>query len=112
MKSDFPKCGEIYWIELDPTVGSETKKRRPCVILSNNAYNKYSSRVVAAPVTSQIKGVYPCEFVVDIAGKPGKVMMDQVRSFDKQRLGRKLSELDNAVMDQLGDTLKRLFDFL
>lgn len=107
-----PKCGEIYWIELDPTIGSEIKKRRPCVILSNNAYNKYSPRVIAAPITSQIKTTYACEIVVDVAGRPGKVMIDQIRSFDKQRLQSKLHQLEPSVMQQIGGIFTNLFDFL
>lgn len=112
MKNDFPKCGDIYWIELDPTVGTETKKRRPCVILSNNAYNKYSTRIIAAPVTSQIKVVYPSELIVNVLGKSGKVMLDQIRSFDKQRLRGKLSELTLSEMREIGENFKNLFDFI
>lgn len=110
--SNFPKCGEIYWIELDLTVGSETKKRRPCVILSNNAYNKFSPRVIAAPLTSQIKSIYPCEILVEVSGRPGKVMLDQIRSFDKQRLLGKLGQLELSIMDQIGNAFKNLFTFL
>jgi mRNA interferase MazF len=112
MMNNFPKCSEIYWIELDPTVGSEAKKRRPCVILSNNAYNKYSPRVIAAPITSQIKSIYPCEILVDVSGRSGKVMLDQIRSFDKLRLLGKLGQLEPSTMEQIGNAFKNLFNFL
>jgi mRNA interferase MazF len=112
MKNSYPKCGELYWIELDPSIGTETKKRRPCLILSNNSYNKYSPRVIAAPITSQIRNVYPCEILVEVSGRPGKIMVDQIRSFDKQRLRGKLWELPSFVMEQIGDTFKNIFDFL
>lgn len=111
-KNEIPKCGDVYWIELDPAVGSETKKRRPCLILSNNAYNKYSPRVIAAPITSQIKSIYPCEIAVDVSGRPGKVMLDQIRSFDKQRLLGKFTELEPSFMELLGQIFKNLFNFL
>lgn len=111
-KNSLPKSGGIYWIELDPAIGSETKNRRPCVILSNNAYNKYSPRVIAAPITSQIKSVYPCEIVIAVAGRPGKVMLDQIRSFDKQRLLGKLDQLESSIMNQIGAIFTNLFDFL
>jgi len=112
MTNSYPKSGDVYWIELDPTVGSETKKRRPCLILSNDVYNKYSPRVIAAPITSQLKSLYPCELIVDVSGRPGKVMLDQIRSFDKLRLKGKLWTLEDLVMEQVGVVFKNLFNFI
>ncbi|MBA2727405.1 MAG: type II toxin-antitoxin system PemK/MazF family toxin [Parachlamydiaceae bacterium] len=112
MTNSYPKCGDVYWIDLDPTTGSETKKRRPCLILSNDVYNKYSSRVIAAPITSQLKSIYPCEMIIDVSGRPGKVMLDQIRSFDKSRLKGKLCMLEDLVMEQVGVIFKNLFDFI
>lgn len=112
MKNKTPQCAELYWIELDPTVGTEVRKRRPCVILSRNSYNKYSTRVIAAPITSQVKDLYPCEVAIDVNGRAGKVMLDQIRTLDKQRLCGKIGELDSAVMMQIAIAFKAIFDFL
>jgi mRNA interferase MazF len=112
MKNDYPKRGDIYWIELDPTVGTETRKKRPCLILSNNIHNKKMPRVIAAPITSQIKTVFPFEMVIQVKDKQGKVMLDQLRCFDKQRLQGKYCELDLIVMKEIEDRLKGLLDLL
>ena len=71
--SRFPKRGEVYWVKLDPTVGSETKKTRPGVVVSNDSGNEYSSRVILAPITSQSKKVYPFEkYLFDLQWMHGK----------------------------------------
>lgn len=109
-KPNFPKRGDVYWIELDPAIGTETKKKRPCVILSNNSHNKHMSRVVAAPITSQIKTVYPFEIVVQVKEQTGKIMLDQIRCFDKQRINGKLGEFNQTTMQEIEARLKLLFN--
>ncbi|MGH2356155.1 MAG: type II toxin-antitoxin system PemK/MazF family toxin [Chloroflexota bacterium] len=94
----FPQRGEIYWVNLDPTVGTEIAKTRPAVIISNDIGNQYSMRVIVAAVTSQgIDRVYPFEVLVP-SGVGGlreisKVLLDQIRSIDKRRLGRRIGAL-------------------
>lgn len=104
--NDYPKRGDVYWVTLDPTIGSETKKTRPCVIISNDAQNKKSQRVIIAPVTSKIKNVYPFETKVAVNGKAGKAMLDQIKTIDKQRIGKKISSLDNETMLEIEKALK------
>lgn len=87
----FPRRGEIYWVNLDPTFGSEIAKTRPAVIISNDIGNQYSPRVIVAPMTSGgTQRVYPFEVLVPAgeAGltEPSKVLLDQIRSVDKRRL--------------------------
>lgn len=101
-----PRRGEIYWISLDPSVGSETKKTRPCVILSNNAQNKKSRRVIIAPITSNTKTIYPFEAEVKIGTKRGKAMLDQIRSVDKQRLGKQITSLDTETILEIEKALR------
>ncbi|MBI3979234.1 MAG: type II toxin-antitoxin system PemK/MazF family toxin [Chloroflexi bacterium] len=94
----FPRRGEVYWVNLDPTVGTEIAKTRPALIISNDIGNQYSPRVIVAPITSQgVTGVYPFEALVP-AGEGGlthasKVLLDQIRTIDKQRLGQRLGVL-------------------
>jgi mRNA interferase MazF len=94
----FPLRGEVYWVRLDPTVGTEMQKTRPGVIVSNDIGNELSARVIIAPVTSQgTQRVFPFE-VLAHAGEAGlteagKIAIDQIRSVDKLRLGRRIGML-------------------
>ena len=80
------KRGEVWWVEFDPAVGSEIRKRRPAVIVSNDAANRNLARVVVVPLTSNTDRQYPGEALVTIAGKQGKAMADQIMAADKTRL--------------------------
>lgn len=94
----FPRRGEIYWINLDPTVGTEIAKTRPALIVSNDIGNQYSARVIVAPITSQgVDRAYPFEVLVP-AGEGGldrtsKVVLDQIRTVDKRRLRDRIGAL-------------------
>ena len=76
---------QIVLVNLDPTVGSEIKKTRPCVILSPNEMNKYLNTVIIAPMTTQSKK-YPTRVEVKHDSKTGLVVLDQIRTIDKQRI--------------------------
>jgi mRNA interferase MazF len=93
MKDDFPKRGSIYWVNLDPTVGAETKKTRPCLIVSCDTGNKNSPLVMVAPITSKVHKVYPFEAALHVKDKACKVMLNQARALDKSRLGKKMGEV-------------------
>ena len=103
---DYPKRGEIYWIALDPTIGTETQKTRPCLILSNNSQNKNGRRVIAAPITSQIKQIYPFESKILLKGRDCKVLLDQIRALDRRRIGKKIITLDLLEMIPVEEALK------
>lgn len=107
---DYPKRGDIYWLQLDPTVGTEIQKTRPCLILSNNSQNKKGLRVIAAPITSKVKTVYPFEAKITIKGKECKVLLDQLRALDKQRINSKIDSIDSQTMIQVEDALKIALD--
>ena len=94
-----PTQGDVYLVSLDPTVGTEMGKRRPCIIVSNDYANSASNRVSIAPVTSaNITNIYPFEVFLPAKSVTGldcdsKVACDQVRSIDKSRLRGKLGSL-------------------
>ncbi len=102
--------GEIWWVNFEPSVGGEIKKRRPAVIISNDAANRHLNRVQVVPLTSKVGRVYPSEAVVMVNDRPGKAMADQLTTVSKQRLLGKVGVLDyedvrkveHAVRVQLG----------
>ena len=104
--SNYPKRGDIYWIKLDPTIGTETQKTRPCLILSNNSQNKKSLRIIAAPITSNVKIVYPFEVKIFLCDRACKILLDQIRALDKQRIGSRIDSLDVCTLLQVEEALK------
>jgi mRNA interferase MazF len=92
------KRGEVWWVEFDPAVGSEIRKTRPAIIVSNDAANRNLARVVVVPLTSNTSRQYPGEAWVTVAGKPGKAMADQIMAADKSRLKSRLGTLSKADM--------------
>jgi mRNA interferase MazF len=103
------KRGEVWWVEFDPAMGSEIKKTRPAIIISNNAANRHLARLVVIPLTSNVTRQYPGEALVTVAGKPGKAMTDQIMAVAKERCKGKLGDLaaadirevENAILTHL-----------
>lgn len=100
------KRGEVWWVEFDPSVGSEIKKTRPAVIVSNDAANRNIARVVVLPLTSNTGRIYPGEAVVTVGGQSSKAMADQIMAADKTRLKERLSELSKADLLAVEDAIK------
>ncbi|MCH9625441.1 MAG: Endoribonuclease EndoA [Chlamydiales bacterium] len=98
-ETKFPRRGEVYWIDLEPTRGGETKKTRPGLIISNDIGNEFSNVVMVAPITSKVKRVYPTEVKTLIAGKSAKIMLHQCRAVDKStRILDKIYDVDSKTM--------------
>ena len=89
------KRGEVYWVNLDLTVGKEVKKRRPAVILSPDEMNRSLPVVIVAPITSSKKS-WPTRADIKLSGKTGQIMLDQIRTVDKTRLTKRIAEVDVA----------------
>lgn len=88
--------GEVWWIEFDPAVGSEIRKTRPGVVVSNNSANRNLGRVIVVPLTSNTERIYPGEARVSIKGKDSKAMADQIMTADKVRLKSRIDVLSKA----------------
>jgi mRNA interferase MazF len=102
------KRGEIWLVNLDPTIGSEIKKTRPCVIVSPPELNQHLRTVMMAPMTS--KGfAAPFRVPVTHAGTKGLIVLDQLRSVDKQRLVKKSGQVSAKTLGTVLKTLQELF---
>ena len=89
------KRGEVYWVNLDPTVGTEIKKTRPALIVSPDDLNAALPRVIIAPLTSKGQPL-GCRPEVMLQGRPARILLDQIRCVDKRRLLGKMGEIDSA----------------
>lgn len=99
------KRGEVWWVEFDPSVGSEIKKTRPAVIVSNDAANRNLLRVVVVPLTSNVERQYPGEAIVSFDGKKGKAMADQIMAADKIRLKSCAGSLSKSEMLKVNEAI-------
>jgi mRNA interferase MazF len=105
----YPQCGEIYWVNLDPTVGSEINKKRPALIVSNDIGNEFSKRVIVAPITSNASKIFPFEVGLALKGKRGKILLDQIRTVDKSRLENRIDVCDSGILGDVDLALKKTF---
>ena len=92
------KRSEVWWVEFDPSIGSEIRKTRPAVIVSNDSANRNLLRVVVIPLSTNTSRVYPGETLVTLEGKQGKAMADQIMAADKLRLKTKIGALSKGDM--------------
>ncbi|RLC90674.1 MAG: type II toxin-antitoxin system PemK/MazF family toxin [Chloroflexi bacterium] len=106
------KRGEVWWINFDPSVGGEIKKKRPAVIISNDAANKYLNRVQVVPLTCKTERVYPSEALVTFRGKQSKAMADQLTTVSKLRLINRGGRLTDAEMRQVERAAKVQLDLI
>jgi mRNA interferase MazF len=106
----YPKRGEVYLVNLDPTMGSETKKTRPAVIIQNDVGNQYSPVTIVAPITSGDKSRYPIE--VEVKAPEGGlvndslVLLNQIRVIDKRRLVKPQGKLKGNTMERVDLAIK------
>jgi len=99
---------DVFIVNLDPTIGSEIKKTRPCVIISPDEMNKYLDTVVIAPVTSQSRN-YPTRVMIDLEEQENWVVIDQIRTIDKSRLTKKIGRLSQKETTSIKHVIKETF---
>lgn len=99
---------EVYLVNLDPTVGREIRKTRPCLIISPDEMNRYVSTVIVAPMTSKGRE-YPTRVACSFNGKDGQVVLDQIRTVDKSRLVHKLGEIEPKTKAKILSVIAEIF---
>lgn len=99
---------EVHLVNLDPTVGSEIQKTRPCLIISPDELNHNIRTVIVAPLTTRGRP-YPTRVPCRFQGKSGQVVLEQIRTVDQQRLIKKLGRLDGKTAAQVLDVLQEMF---
>jgi len=104
------KRAEIWLVSLNPTIGKEIQKTRPCMIISPDEANKYLDTVIVAPLTSSYKN-YPSRVNCKFDGKEGQIVIDQIRSVDKVRLSKKLGMIDKSTSQKVFSLLQEYFSY-
>ncbi len=99
---------DVYLINLDPTVGVEIKKTRPCLVISPDEMNRHISTVIIAPMTTKGRA-YPSRVECKFQGKQGQVVLDQIRTVDKVRLVKKLGRVDAKTQSEVLAILNEVF---
>src|SRR5437762_2878995 len=99
---------DVYLVSLDPTIGTEIKKTRPCVVVSPNEMNRHLRTVIIAPMTTQ-RRAYPTRIGCRFQGKVGQVVLDQIRTVDRGRLFKRLGKLPRTSSANLLRVLQEMF---
>jgi mRNA interferase MazF len=99
---------DVLLVSLEPTVGREIKKTRPCVVISPDEMNHHIGTLVVAPMTTKGR-VYPTRILVTFKGKRGQIVLDQIRTVDKSRVVRRLGKVDNITGERVLAVLQEMF---
>ena len=99
---------EVYLVNLDPTIGKEIKKTRPCLIISPDEMNNHIATVIIAPMMTKGRD-YPTRVNCIFEGKNGQIVLDQIRTIDKPRLVKKLGKISNGIQKEVSVVLFQMF---
>jgi len=108
VSSEYVRRFDVYLISLDPTVGSEIKKTRPCVVISPDEMNRNIQTVIIAPLTSTVRA-YPTRVNISFQEKKGQIVLDQLRTVDKALLIKKIGSINEKTQNKVFSVLRELF---
>ncbi len=101
----YPQQGEVWWVNLDPTIGREISKKRPCLVVSPDDMNAHLGTVIAAPITSTLRD-WPTRIIIKLQRQSSSVALDQIRMIDNSRLLKKITTID---AEPALDVLREMF---
>lgn len=104
------KRGDVWWVHFEPSIGGEIQKKRPAIIISNDAANKFLNRVQVVPLTSKTDRLYPSEAHVRVSGKVGKAMADQLATVSKERLFKRIGVISDEDLRKVEEAIKTHLD--
>lgn len=102
----YPKRGDLFWVALDPTLGSEIQKTQPAVIVSNDIGNECSNIVIVAPIRSNVKEVYSFNVLIKLENIEEKILLNQIRAIDKKRLCNRIGACNAETIRKIDTALK------
>lgn len=109
VRARYPKRGEIQLVNLDPTQGREIKKTRPCLVISPDELNAHIQTVIVAPLTSSGKE-YPFRVPCQFENRAGLIVLDQIRTVDRERLVRRLGAVPRPILERVLSVLREMFE--
>jgi mRNA interferase MazF len=101
--------GCIYWLNLNPTIGTEMAKVRPAVVVSDNLMNEFGKTVVVCPITSSIHPKWRSRLIISCAWETSEISVDQIRTVSKQRIDIKVDELDATSLSELQSLISQMY---
>ncbi len=99
----------IYWVDLNPVVSSEISKMRPAVVISDDLMNAHLQTVVVCPLTTKLHPAWRSRIIIDCAGKPSEIAVDQIRTISKLRLKQEIDQLNQAEAEQLRQLIVEMY---
>jgi mRNA interferase MazF len=105
-----PRRGEVWWVRLDPTLGSEIARTRPCVIFSGNVFNRLRRTVIVIPLSTSPQSGAPLLVPVRCDGREAMAVTDQIRAITKQRLDRRLGELSSEDLTAIEQGVREVLE--
>jgi len=102
----------VYWVNLDPTVGSEISKTGPAVVVSDDLMNRHLQTVVVCPITLRIHEAWPSRITTTVAGRRSEIAVDQIRTISTSRIGEKIASLDATSAEEIRHLITVMFGVL
>ncbi len=105
-----PRRGDVWWVQLDPVRGSEIRKTRPCVVITTDTVNARRRTVVVVPLSSSPTAVPPLLIEINVEGRNGVAVIDQIRAVSKERLRNRIGVVSDAELTAIEDALREVLE--